>query len=228
MEQTKKIDITYISTELLTSNPWNSNVMSLENEAKLAESLKRNNMYDAIIARELFDGSYQILGGEHRTRVAKKIGIKELPVIVLKNINDNQAKEISLTHNARYGADDSLKLSDLLNSLEDANILSDIMPLSVIEIETLMSASKIDLNSLIGLEFDEDDIEELGDKTSLPKTHTIMRFKVSLEDAANIEQMLKDTIKINGFTDSDALTNAGDALVHHLLSATSYTSEEVR
>jgi ParB family chromosome partitioning protein len=218
MEQTKKIDITYLSPELLVSNPWNSNVMSLENETKLAESLKRNNMYDAIIARQLFDGSYQILGGEHRTRVAKKIGILELPVIVLKNISDNQAKEISLTHNARYGADDSLKLSDLLNSLDDASILTDIMPYSIIEIETLMSASKIDFDSLVGLDFDDDEIDELSEKTFLPKTHTIMRFKVSIEDAASIEEMLKETIKINGFTESDALTNAGDALVHCLLS----------
>lgn len=218
MEQTKKIDITYLSPELLVSNPWNSNVMSLENEMKLAESLKRNNMYDAIIARQLFDGSYQILGGEHRTRVAKKIGIKELPVIVLKNISDNQAKEISLTHNARYGADDSLKLSDLLNSLDDASILTDIMPYSMIEIETLMSASKIDFDSLVSLDFDDDEIDELSEKTFLPKTHTIMRFKVSIEDAASIEEMLKESIKINGFTESDALTNAGDALVHCLLS----------
>ena len=218
MEQTKKIDITYLSPELLVSNPWNSNVMSLENEMKLAESLKRNNMYDAIIARQLFDGSYQILGGEHRTRVAKKIGIKELPVIVLKNISDNQAKEISLTHNARYGADDSLKLSDLLNSLDDASILTDIMPYSMVEIETLMSASKIDFDSLVSLDFDDDEIDELSEKTFLPKTHTIMRFKVSIEDAASIEEMLKESIKINGFTESDALTNAGDALVHCLLS----------
>jgi len=227
MEQTKKIDITYLAPELLISNPWNSNVMSLENEAKLAESLKRNDMYDAIIARKLFDGSYQILGGEHRTRVAKKIGMKEMPVIVLENISDNKAKEISLTHNARYGADDSLKLSDLLNSLDDANILTDIMPYSMIEIETLMSASKVDFESLIGLDdFDDDDLEGLSEKTFLPKTHTIMRFKISLEDAASIEEMLKSTIKINGFTESDALTNAGDALVHHLLSTASSPEEE--
>lgn len=217
MEQKKKLDITYISPDLLIGNPWNSNVMSLENEAKLAESLKRNDMYDAVIARQLFDGSYQILGGEHRTRVAKKIGMKELPVIVLKNISDNEAKEISLTHNARYGADDSLKLSDLLNSLDDAGVLANIMPYSDIEIETLMSASKIDFDSLIALDFDDEEIEDLGEKPFLPKTHTIMRFKVSLEDAANIEDRLKEIIKINGFTESDALTNAGDALVHCLL-----------
>lgn len=225
MEQTKKIDITYIDPNLLISNPWNSNVMSLENEAKLAESLKRNSMYDAIIARELFDGTYQILGGEHRTRVAKKIGIKELPVIVLKNIDDNKAKEISLTHNARYGSDDSLKLSDLLNSLDDANILSDIMPYSSIEIETLMSASKIDFDSLISLDDLDDDLDEMDAKVSLPKTHTIMRFKVSIEDATSIEDLLKESIKVNGFTESDALTNAGDALVQCLLNSTPQSPE---
>lgn len=217
MSMPEKLNIQYINPELLMSNPWNSNVMSLENEAKLAESLKRNDMFDAIIARELKDGSYQILGGEHRTKVAKKIGLTELPVIVLKNISDNKAKEISLAHNARYGADDSLKLSDLMNSLDDAFDLSSFLPISDIEIETLMSATKFDFDSLELL--DDDDLDEMPTPSQSTKTHTIMRFKVSLEDASEIQEQITSVMKINGFSESDALTNAGDALAHILLNS---------
>jgi len=218
-DKTNRLNFQYIDPKLLVPNPWNSNVMSRENEAKLTESLKRNEMFDAVIARELDDGTYQILGGEHRTKIATKLKKKEIPVIVLQNISDNRAREISLAHNARYGSDDSLKLSELFNSLEDSKILANILPYSEIEIDTWMSATKIDLDLLVPL--DDDDLGEpqKPEPTSAPKTHTIMRFKVPIEDAAQIEDIIKNVIKVNGFKDSDSLTNAGDALVHILIGA---------
>ena len=212
-----KLKIHYIEVDNLFPNPWNSNRMSEENEQRLEESLKRNDVFAPIIARRMNDGTFQIIGGEHRTRVAKKIGIKELPVVVLENISDNQAKEISLTHNARYGTDDNLKLSELLNSLDDASVISEIMPFDLIEIETLMSATKIDIDSLETIDDDDDELEDIEETKLSVKTHTIMRFKVSVEDASDIESLIKETCKTHGFDQSDALTNAGDALVHLLL-----------
>lgn len=212
-----KLKIHYIEVDNLFPNPWNSNRMSEENEQRLEESLKRNDVFAPIIARRMNDGTFQIIGGEHRTRVAKKIGIKELPVVVLENISDNQAKEISLTHNARYGTDDNLKLSELLNSLDDASVISEIMPFDLIEIETLMSATKIDIDSLETIDDDDDELENIEETKLSVKTHTIMRFKVSVEDASDIESLIKEACKTHGFDQSDALTNAGDALVHLLL-----------
>lgn len=218
MDKDSRLKITYVSPDLLKNNPWNSNTMSLENEAKLMASIERNDFYDSIVARLLPDNSLEIIGGEHRVKVAKKMGIKEIPVTILKDISDNRAKEICLSHNSRYGEDDSLKLSELLNSLDDPEIMSSILPLSDLEIETFMSASKIDMDSLEML-LDDSELDEIPlDEAPTPqKTHTIMRFKVSIEDAAAIQELIKETIKTNGFKDSDALTNAGDALVHVLL-----------
>lgn len=212
----EKLKIEYIEANLLIPNKWNSNQMSKENERKLEESLRRNSLFDAIIARDKGDGTFEILGGEHRAKIAKKIGMDKIPTIVLHGISDDRAKEISLSHNSRYGSDDNLKLSELINSLESPDALSDILPYSEIEIEALMSASKIDLDTLDILDDDIDLDEELP-KSKSSKTHTIMRFKVSVEDAEEIEGMIKETIRINGFTGSDALTNAGDALVHLLM-----------
>lgn len=220
MKIVDKLKIDYISVNSLIPNTWNSNVVSAENEEKLTESLKRNDVFAPILVRQLDDGTMQILGGEHRTKVAKKIGIKELPCVVLKNLTDNQAKEISLTHNSRYGSDDNHKLSELLGSLDDFAVISEIMPFDSIEIEALLSASKIDYDSLEVLGDDDSFDDDMEIHTSSPvKTHTVLRFKVSIEDATSIEEMINEAKKVNGFTDSDALTNAGDALVHLLLSA---------
>lgn len=217
MKIVEKLKIDYIAINALVPNTWNSNVVSAENEKKLEESLKRNDVFSPILVRQLDDGTMQILGGEHRTKVAKNIGIKELPCVVLKNLTDSQAKEISLTHNSRYGSDDNHKLSELLGSLDDFSIISEIMPFDTIEIEALLSASKVDYDSLEVLG-DDDSFDDNMEIPSTPmKTHTILRFKVSMEDASTIEEIIDEAKKINGFTDSDALTNAGDALVSLLI-----------
>jgi ParB-like chromosome segregation protein Spo0J len=192
--------------------------MSLENEQKLTNSIKRHDMFAPLLARELKDGSLEIIGGEHRAKIAVKLGLKTVPVVVLQELSDNDAKEIGMAHNSRYGSDDVIKLSELMNSLDDAINISDILPLSEIEIETLMSATQIDLDSLTELNDEEIDVEAIAPSKKGSKTHTIMRFKVPIEDAEVIEALIKTTIKEHGLTEADALTNAGDALVQLLLS----------
>jgi len=140
----------------------------------------------------------------------------QLPVII-KDVSDSKAKEIGLMLNSRYGADDSLLLAELINSLDDAFELTAFLPMSDIEVETLMSATSYDFDTLDDL---DDDLDELPESPSLSvKTHTIMRFKVSLEDASGIQEIIASTMKTNGFSESDALTNAGDALAHILLNS---------
>ncbi|MFH3733079.1 chromosome partitioning protein ParB, partial [Acinetobacter baumannii] len=53
-------------------------------------------------------------------------------------------------------------------------------------------------------------------KTTKVQTHQIMRFKVPIEDVDAITKLIEKTIKAQGFTESDSLTNAGDALVYLL------------
>ncbi|MGZ8172600.1 MAG: ParB/RepB/Spo0J family partition protein [Methylobacter sp.] len=210
----EKLKIHHVEIDSIKPNDFNPNVVTAENRKKIEESVSRLGIFKPILCRQ-HNGALEIIGGEHRWEAAKRLGYKEVPIIDYGEISDSRAKEIGVVDNARYGADDSLKLSELLNSLDDVDILSGILPYSDIEIETLMSAVKVDLDSLVELDDDLDnDFEELPTPV---KTHTIMRFKLPLEDAERLQGLIQDAIKINGFTDSDALTNAGDALVHLLL-----------
>lgn len=215
--KTDQLKVESLDPDLLKPNPWNSNVMTIENEEKLIHSMKRLGVFKPVTARKLRDGTLQILGGAHRAKVAKRAGFSTIPVIVLEGISDNRAKEISLVDNARYGDDDGLKLSELFGSLEDPGILSDILPISDIEIETILAATKIDLDDLVPLDDDDTNIDTgPADLPKVSKTHTIMRFKVPVADAERIEEKIKRTMKLHDFTKADSLTNAGDALVHLL------------
>lgn len=213
----EKLKIIYMSPDSLTPNSWNSNETTPESQEKLEESLRRNGAFEPIIVREV-NGTYEVIGGWHRTLAAKKLGMSEIPVAVLKNISDAKAKEMGLASNARYGVDDNYRLSEILNSLEDPSLASYLLPHHTdADLESLLLATHIDTDLMMDID-DTDDLEvEETPISAAPKTHTIMRFKVPLEDSEKIEALIKSTMRIHGFKESDELTNAGDALVHLLL-----------
>lgn len=209
--------VTLLSPDSLVPNPWNTNVVSPDNEAKLEESIKRFGMFKPVVVRELVDGTLQIIGGEHRAGAAKRMGIKQIPVVNLGRIDDNKAKEISLVDNGRYGADDTLQLAELLEGLGNADELASFMPYSETDLASIFSSVNIALDDL-----DLPDLDE--NKPVLPKekpiqTHTVMRFKVPVDDQGWIVDLIEKTMKSQKFTEDDSLTNAGDALVFLLKQA---------
>ena len=199
----------------LRPNPWNTNVVGAENEAKLEESLKKFGMFKPVIVRELPTGDLEILGGEHRAGAAVRLGMKDIPIVNLGPIGDKEAKQIGLVDNGRYGYDDTLQLAALLKELGDVDDLASFMPYTDQDFNNIMDAAEIDLDDLEALPELDPTTKPLPIPTSA-STHTIMRFKVPAEDAERIAELINNVIKIHGLTDSDSLTNAGDALIHLL------------
>lgn len=208
-----------LPVEELRPNEFNSNFVSPENETKLDASIRRFGVFKPIVIRQIALGAFEIIGGEHRWEAAKRVGLKKVPVIDLGPISDNEAKEISLADNARYGADDALALSELLQSLGSSEDIQSFLPFSDIDVQALFSASDIALDDLVLDENFDGDKEEAHEEPAAlktPKTHTVMRFKVANEDAEKITSLISTLQKRHGFTAADQLTNAGDALVHAL------------
>lgn len=206
---------TQVHPDSLVPNPWNSNIVSPDNDAKLEESIKRFGMFKPVIVRELLDGTLQIIGGEHRAEIAQRLGLTSIPIVNLGILDDRKAKEISLVDNGRFGEDDSFKLAEILESLGDYKDLVAVMPLSIEDLDSVFTNSSIALEELDSLAL-PDDSEQLPNEKAL-QTHQVMRFKVPLKDVDAVTQIIEKTIKVQGFDDSDSMTNAGDALVHLLL-----------
>lgn len=205
----------------LRKNPWNTNKVSPEHEAKIRASLQRNGMFKPIIVRQIDGiGGYEIIGGEHRWEQAIELGYSEVPVVNLGPISDKQAKEIGVIDNARYGADDTLSFAELLKELGDVDELQEFLPYGDLDLTAIFSASDIALDALeIDENFEsapESAPEEDEKPAKAPKTHAILRFKVPLGDAERLTALIAQTQKDHGFTTADELTNAGDALVHLL------------
>jgi ParB-like chromosome segregation protein Spo0J len=207
---------------VIQPNPWNTNVVSHENELKIRASLERNGMFKPVLVRELDDGSIQSIGGWHRVEQAIELGWATVPAINLGRISDERAKEISLADNARYGIDDTLKLSELLGELDTAAIEA-IMPWSAGDIAALTASLSVDVENLdldepVIPDTDEDQPE--APVTKAPKTHQVLRFRNSVVDAARIADLINRTKVEQGFTAEDDLTNAGDALAYLLFERT--------
>lgn len=195
----------------LFPNPWNTNVVSPENQSKIEESVRRFGMFKPLVVRTLTDGRLEILGGQHRWEAAKALGIEQVEVVDLGQIDDKKAKEISLVDNGRYGVDDGLRLSELLRELGD---VEEYLPYSEADLNQIFTAATVDFDS-IGMEEESDaelekKVEELTRKAP---DFQIMRFKVPVADAQLIKDVIDGIIKLQGLKDSDSLVNAGDALV---------------
>lgn len=206
-----------LSPTKLQPNPWNTNIVSPENEAKLDAAIKRFGFFKPITVREHEDGHYEILGGEHRWEAAKRLGLKEVPVFSVGKIDDRRAKEIMLADNARYGADDTISLAELLSEIGEPEEIQQYLPWTEADLTQIFSSVDIALDELELADDFDDRAEKLEEKSSkAPKTHTILRFKVAIPDAERITDMVAKIQKSQGFTKEDELTNAGDALVHLL------------
>jgi ParB-like chromosome segregation protein Spo0J len=212
---TNRIKLEMLAVDQLKPNPWNTNIVSPENQAKLEASISRLGVFKPIVVREMHDGSLQIIGGQHRWEAAQTLGHTEVPVVNLGRISEKKAKEIGLVDNGRYGADDTLQLAGLLEGLGlAADELASFMPYSESDFASIFSSVNISLDDLDL----PDDAELPATPTAKPpQTHQIMRFKVPLDDVGTITDMIERTMKEQRFTDEDSLSNAGNALVHLLL-----------
>lgn len=212
-----------VAIEELRPNPWNTNIVSPENETRLEGSFERfDGLFKPILVRQTpKQPGYEILGGEHRWLIARRKKLKTVPIWNLGEIPDKLAKEISIADNARYGADDTLALSELLREMgETAEDLQSYLPYDDIDLQSIFSATDIALDDLALDEADENNLDSYEPPAiKAPKTHTMMRFKVAIEDAERLTELISRTQKKFGFTAADQATNAGDALVHLLLGA---------
>lgn len=215
-----EIEFLTVSVDDLRKNKFNSNKVSALNESKIKESIARNGMFKPILVRQITGKpGYEIIGGEHRWEQAVELGYAEVPVANLGYISEVKAKEIGVIDNARYGADDTLMLAEILKDIGEIEEIQHFLPFGDADLSAIFSASNIALDDLELDLNDEETAEEPEEKAPKPtKTHAVMRFKISLGDAERITALIAGTQKTHGLTTSDDLTNAGDALVHLLAS----------
>jgi hypothetical protein len=124
------------------------------------ESLKQR-MFEAgqekalpLVVRSMFDGSYELVDGEHRWTIANELGWTELDVVVLQ-VNDLQARAFCVSYNKLRGRFNWLKLYDVLKKdLDDGVNLEEAYKdaLTSKEIKAILSLGNLVPNARVTLE----------------------------------------------------------------------------
>lgn len=92
-------NVTYISTELISPNKYQPRqVFNDETIEELAQSIKVYGIIQPLSVRKNNDNTYELVAGERRLRAAKKIGLTEVPAIIIE-ISDKDSAAIALLEN---------------------------------------------------------------------------------------------------------------------------------
>lgn len=214
MEQVKTYPLKQLDPKSLLKNDFNPNHVDPVNLDKLKQSVERLGFFNAVKVRELPDGTQEIVGGEHRAQVAVALGMTEIPCMMLGRIDEATAKAIMLADNARYGQEDHAELLQVLSDIGSADDIMSWYPIDESEKDSYFlhdTDTDTELAELDDLA-DDEEVDLSSALTRNTKTHKILRFKVSLEDADAITDLILQTQKDQGFNEADQLTNSGDAL----------------
>jgi len=142
------MEVKEIPIDQIEPNPWNPNRMSKrEFEALKQEIQKRGQIYP-IVVRELENGKYQIIDGEHRWKAMKELGYRTIKIINLGKVDDRLAKILTVNLNQIRGEFDIEALYTLIESMIskeeiDPNILKEEMPLLEEDIDIVIQSLNI-------------------------------------------------------------------------------------
>lgn len=123
-------------------NSWNPNMTSKRVDEAIRESIGTYGMVDPITCRRHpeLDEALQIIDGEHRLEACKEMGYKTVPVVVL-DINDANAKKLTIIANETRGRAEPNSLAQLLDDISKELDLDELglgLPFSQKEIEEML------------------------------------------------------------------------------------------
>ncbi|EJH3629896.1 ParB/RepB/Spo0J family partition protein, partial [Escherichia coli] len=185
---------------------------------KLKGSIEKLGFFKPILARELEDGFFEILGGEHRWRAAIEQGISTVPVLSVGKISDVVAKQMSLVDNERYGEDDQIALQRFIEEIQSEldYQLSEIAPYDDEISMVLAKEAAIDLEALEALSRGSDEPVDTDKREKTERVgaeHQTMRFKVTFDASDRVAETIKNIIKEQAINTGNEMENAGEALV---------------
>ena len=64
----------------------------------LVESIKQHGILQPLLVRKITDEQYELVAGERRYRAAQELKLEDVPVVI-KELSDNQAKQVALLEN---------------------------------------------------------------------------------------------------------------------------------
>jgi hypothetical protein len=109
-----------VPVDKIVPNPWNPNIMSEEAYDRLLKEITDVGFIDFPQVVPMEDGMFQILGGEHRVRAGKELGMETIPCIILSDeqwSDEDLRKLVTVRLNALHGKIDPTRMAELYTEM---------------------------------------------------------------------------------------------------------------
>lgn len=130
---------------------WNYKTDDDEILAKLTKNIKKNGLIENLIVRELDDGRYEVVNGNHRLKVMHILKRKEAMCFNLGKLSRAEAQRIALETNETRFATDDTRLASLIKEMSGDIDISDLLTTVTFkqdEIDDLLKLADFDWDSL--------------------------------------------------------------------------------
>ncbi len=205
----------YVNSNDIVLNEWNPKAKKSEEYYRVKQSVELNGQVMPIITRDCKDGvhKYEVLDGEQRFTALLELGVEQIWIVNLGEVNDAEAKAMTVWMEQAVPFDDNL-LGELLLDLkgevelpytdEEINLIAGVFPENEQEDDEEES-----LGSIVGklsLVVDKPDLEEvknlyheITDKNvdfSEGRSNTIVNYAIiKLATMAETQELLKTIIE---------------------------------
>ncbi len=162
------LEVTYQKVKELNPAPYNPRKWSEDAIAQLTESIKSFGLVDPILVNGATDRKNVVIGGHFRLKVAKDLGIKEVPVVYVDIPDIEREKELNIRLNKNLGDWDYELLAEfdetLLSTIGfDSEEIDAIFDLVVDEPETFDLEKELKKLDISKITVQKGDVYQLGD-----------------------------------------------------------------
>lgn len=162
------LEVTYQNVKELNPAPYNPRKWSDDAIAQLTDSIKSFGLVDPILVNGSPDRKNVVIGGHFRLKVAKDLGIKEVPVVYVDIPDIEREKELNVRLNKNLGDWDYELLAEfdetLLSTIGfDSEEIDAIFDLEVDEPETFDLEKELKKLDISKITVQKGDVYQLGD-----------------------------------------------------------------
>lgn len=162
------LEVTYQKVKELNPAPYNPRKWSEEAIAQLTDSIKSFGIVDPILVNSSESRKNVVIGGHFRLKVAKDLGIKEVPVVYVDIPDIEREKELNVRLNKNLGDWDYELLAEfdetLLSTIGfDSEEIDAIFDLVVDEPETFDLEKELKKLDISKITVQKGDVYQLGD-----------------------------------------------------------------
>jgi len=145
-----------IPVERLVKADWNYKVNNEELSKKLTENIKRNGQIENIIVRDIADGKFEIVNGNHRLDTLVELGYKDVYCYNLGDISEIQAKRIAVeTNETKFNSNTEILaniVADIIDEFDDSMLT---LPWTQEEIDEMLGLDEVSDSEITATEEQE-------------------------------------------------------------------------